>query len=182
MKEIKKALRKRNDERRSNDQEELTGEKLWPQRYLKGVQVEAWADAMKTGRPFSPPSFKFKALIAKTEGGIERVQIDSLNVPVSELSVGDAAKVYQRLVDLSERLEPILVAKKQEQRKSGNVGAKPTKGAERLAALGLEAFVGDDEEGIDGDEDDSLGDGSERDEYDATGSIEFPDDEQADSE
>lgn len=181
-KEIRKALRKKNEERRNNDQDELTGEKLWPQRYLKGAQVEAWADAMKTGRPFVPPSFKFKALIAKTEGGIEKIQIDSLNVLVAELTVGDAAKVYQRLVDLSEQLEPILLAKKQEQRKSGGAEAKPTKGLERLAALGLEAFAGDDDEGIDGDEDDSLGDGSERDEYDATGSIEYPDDEQADGE
>jgi ParB-like chromosome segregation protein Spo0J len=181
-KEIRKALRKKNEERRSNDQDELTGEKLWPQRYLKGAQVEAWADALKTGRPFVPPSFKFKALIAKTEGGIEKVQIDSLNVPVAELSVGDAAKVYQRLVDLSEQLEPILLAKKQEQRKSGGAESKPSKGAERLAALGLEAFAGDEEEGIDGDEDDLLGDAIERDEFDAADSIEFPDDEQAKGE
>ena len=133
VKEIKKALRKRNDERRSNDQEELTGEKLWPQRYLKGVQVEAWADAMKTGRPFSPPSFKFKALIAKTEGGIERVQIDSLNVPVSELSVGDAAKVYQRRLICQSDLSP---SSSLRNKSSGSpaMSGEPTKGAERLAA------------------------------------------------
>ena len=182
VKAITKMLRKKNDERRNNDQEELTGEKLWPQRYLQAKQVQAWTDAIKTGRSFEPPSFKFKALIVKTDGGIERVQIDSLNLPVSDLSVADAAKVYQRLVDLSDRLEPILLAKKQEQRKSGVTETKPTKGAERLAALGLDEFAGDDGEGIDGDEDDLLGDLDERDEIDAADSIEYPDDEQADNE
>lgn len=178
---VKHMLRTKNDERRNNDQEELTGDKLWPQRFLKAAQVQAWTDAMKTGRPFEPPSFKFKALITKTDGGIERVQIDSLNVALSELSVADAAKVYQRLVDLSDQLEPVLLAKKQQQRKPDGEQATPSKGADRLAALGLEVFVGK-EEGIDGEEDDLVGETEERDEIDAADTIEYPGDEQDDDQ
>lgn len=169
----KKMLRKKNAERRRNDQKELDKDQLHPQRYLKSDQVRAWMDALKADREFEEPSFKFKALIA-SEGGVKKVQVDSLNVALADLSAKDLAKVYQRVTDLSQQLEPVLMTKATSEPETSK--RPPSLGQKRLLELGLESLVSDDE-GVDGEEDESFDNPSERAEHDSTGTIEFPADD-----
>lgn len=169
----KKTLRTKNAERRRNDQKELDKDQLYPQRYLKSDQVRAWMDALKADREFEEPSFKFKALIA-SEGGVKKVQIDSLNIALADLSAKDLAKVYQRVTDLSQQLEPVLMTKATSEPDAGE--QQPSLGQERLLALGLESLVSDDV-GTDGEDDELFDESFDRVEHDATDTIEFPSDD-----
>ncbi len=77
-------------------------------------------------------SFKFKAIIA-SEGGVKKVQIDSRNVALADWSAKDLAKVYQRVTDLSQQLEPVLMTKANSDPESSE--QRPSLGQERLLAL-----------------------------------------------
>jgi hypothetical protein len=93
--------------RRANDETSLTISDKWLQPYLKGEQVNAWIDQLRSGRPLGPPSFRFKAMIYQGEGP-RRLEIDGISKELDGLSLEALGKITGRIVDLSEDLKQAL--------------------------------------------------------------------------
>jgi ParB-like chromosome segregation protein Spo0J len=134
--DTKERLREENQRRQARDEDLLAGPDLWAQKYLTRDQLEDWADALRTERPFGKAVFKFKALIRREKGTV-RIEIDGLSKDVSELSTEDLGKIYERLVDMGEELIPVLERRLNEERRPAEGPAPKVAGRARLRALGL---------------------------------------------
>jgi hypothetical protein len=125
--------------------------KTWPQSYLTPQVVRHWQIVLEKNQDLTDPGFRYKAMV-RSDGGVSRIEVDGLNKAIDEMSAGDIAKVYQRFVDLSAELEPILQTKaaaEQQESDSDEVAAKTSPGLERLRALGLGQFAGQPEDDFD---------------------------------
>jgi hypothetical protein len=174
-------LRDENRQRRSSDREELTGDKLWPQKYITTSLLASWKDGITTGR-WNSPRFRFQASIEEdTDSGRKQLKVDSLSRYVDTLTAKDIAKVYKRFYTLTEELLPVLLDKRQrEQSASPKSRGKASDAASRkLAEVGLADLIDDDDDEIDGDDDPDFDADEERDEQDLTSTAELPDGPQA---
>ncbi len=79
----------------------------WPQAQFTRDQIGAWTASLNSGTDFREPSFRYRASL-KREKGQQRIVVDPLDKDVFDLTAQDVAKLYQRFVDLSAELEPVL--------------------------------------------------------------------------
>ena len=86
----------------------------WPQSRLAAGLVKHWRAALEKGQDLTDPGFRFKALV-RSDGGVQRIEVDALNKTVDDMSAEDVAKVLQRCVDLAAKLEPVLTNKMAEE-------------------------------------------------------------------
>lgn len=156
----KAAIMVENRRRDRNDQEQLSGDQLDPQRHLKAETVTGWKIGLKTG-VWDGPSFRFNAVIDEDPATRKRkIEIDRLSTDLEKLTLEETAKVFQRCRDLADSLEPVLLEKQQAKAaarplEAGGVAAGSA-AMLRLAELGLADLIDDDESFIDGDDDDDF--------------------------
>ena len=159
-----------NKARAANDEPELGAPQKWPQSRMTAAMVRAWKDDLLKKAPLSDPGFRFRAGLS-TDDGPARIEVDALSKKVNDLSASDMAKILVRFVDLTSKLEPLMIAKAEaEKAGTSEEGAKkPSAGMLHLKKLGLEGLIGETdvpEEGDD-DSDDSDEDETDPDEVDA---------------
>lgn len=115
--------------------------KTWPQSRLTPQLVRHWRVALEKNQDLVDPGFRFKALVRK-DGGVQRIEVDSLNQAIDDMSAEDVAKVLQRCVDLAADLEPVLTSKMaEEQDEEAEEVAKVSPGQQRLQQLGWSQFA-----------------------------------------
>jgi ParB-like chromosome segregation protein Spo0J len=123
--------------------------KTWPQSRLTPQLVKHWRFALEKNQPLVDPGFRFRALV-RSDGGVQRIEVDGLNKVVDNMSAGDIAKVLQRCMDLASTLEPVLtskMAKESQKEDADEAGEKASPGQQRLQQLGWAQFAsGQDDE------------------------------------
>ncbi len=154
----KLAIAAENRKRDRSDQMLLTGDQLYPQKYLKAETIATWKTGITTG-VWEGPSFKFKAILDADPATKKRtIEIDRLSADVDQLTLEETVKVFRRCRELADALEPVLLEKKLQQKLvPSSTTASPASSAAmvRLTELGLEGLV--EVEAIeDGEDDDDF--------------------------
>ena len=137
------AIDAEDNRRRADDEKSLTISQKWLQPYLKGEQVDAWIDQMRSGRPLGPPSFKFKALISQGDGP-RRLEIDGISKELDGLSLDALGKIAGRIADLGEDLKQALREKHaaEQQGQAASATADEERPSQRLwKELGLQRLL-----------------------------------------
>jgi hypothetical protein len=178
VEQVKLDLKNENRKRERDDRELLSGDKLWPQRYMKPAVVKAWKIGITTGK-WGAPQFRYRAAVERDDTtGRKTIVIDSLRVDADRLTAAETAKVYQRTYNLALELEPMILEKRQREALSGEsstAGVGNDEASRRLASLGIGDLLVDDEES-DGELDEDFDDVEERPTEDLTSTAILPND------
>lgn len=176
VEQTKLDLKNENRKRERDDRELLSGDKLWPQRYMKPAIIKAWKVGITTGK-WGAPQFRYRAAVERDDTtGRKTIVIDSLRVDADRLTAAETAKVFQRTYNLALELEPMILEKRQREALSGessttNVGNDEA--SRRLANLGIGDLLVEDEE-LDGELDEDFDDVEERQSKDLTPTVTLP--------
>ena len=122
----------------------LPASQTWPQSRLTAGLVKHWRTALEKGNSLADPGFRFKAMV-RSDGGVQRIEVDALNKPVDDMSAEDVAKVLQRCVDLAANLEPVLTSKMAEENEGADqdeTSETVSPGQQRLQQLGWGQLAG----------------------------------------
>ena len=115
--------------------------KTWPQSRLTPELIKHWRIALEKNQPLVDPGFRYKAMV-RSDGGVQRIEVDGLNMAVDKMTAGQVAKLFERFVDLTAELEPILESKMAAQESEASEPAvKVSPGQQRLQELGWGQFV-----------------------------------------
>ena len=182
--DTRRTLRAKNAELRSRGANELTAEKLWPQRYLQKARIAVWEKALAKDTDFAQDSdVQFSALVGR-ENGIQRIKVSALNLNVQETPLEHLKRVYERVAlfyhDLGKALRDRANQVRSEVPESAGNSDVRDKVQADLQALGIADLVQVTEPETEGEDDPDFAETVEREDVDAT--VERPNSDVTDTE
>lgn len=142
-----------------------------PAGHMDSKQIKEWKDAMEEGRDFEVPEFQYTAYV-ESENGVDKIKIEGLAANVAEMKLAEFQKVYERLLNVTQLMEPHLLKKLHDSGDKSTMGRKRSE--EHLEKLGLSSVLPPPP--TDGEDSETIDDTNERTETDATDTMKFPTD------